>query len=138
MTNSPDRRFVVRIDGRQHLIPVEQLIVPSSSNLNWQSLNASHQMQVNHAYVLNSPTLLLLNLPITAQIGDRILLVGQGVGNWRITQNPNQQLRAGSVTTTIGITGRAESIDPSAQVEIVALSALLWQATIILGHLDLW
>jgi hypothetical protein len=110
----------------------------SSTSFTWQTLSASHQMQSNHAYVLDSPILLLLNLPINPAIGDRIRLIGQGAGGWRITQNADQQVQAGNVATSVGITGRIDSIEPSAQVEIVALSAERWCATTIYGHLDLW
>lgn len=67
------------------------------------------QLAVNQRYVTNSATLLSLNLPTVATVGDSIQVLGYGLGGWRVTQNDSQSIRYLSSNSTTGVTGNIET-----------------------------
>lgn len=65
----------------------------------------SETMKPGFTYVANNAALVTLNLPASAQIGDKIRIVGKGAGLFKIGQAASQQVRHLTSDTTAGTGG---------------------------------
>lgn len=102
----------------------------------YEQVSAGGQMLSNHGYIVGAVTLTLLNLPVVASVGDRIIVVRDGPANWRITQGVGQQMRVGNMLTTPGITGCIESTDLGDEIEATCLSPNYWSVNIFNGNIE--
>lgn len=83
----------------------------------------SASMAVNDTYIANNASLVTLTLPATAAIGDVIKVRGKGAGGYSIAQNSSQQIIAGTVSTTIGVTGAASNTQQYDGVDLICIVA---------------
>jgi hypothetical protein len=65
----------------------------------------SQNMSVNTSYIANNASLVTLTLPVTAAVGDFLMLLGKGAGLYKIAQNASQVIRTGTTDTTVGVGG---------------------------------
>ena len=62
----------------------------------------SQQATVNASYIPNNASLVTITLPVTAAVGQRLSVVGNGAGGWRIAQNAGQTINKSGAATTTG------------------------------------
>lgn len=65
----------------------------------------SETMKPGFTYIANNAALVTLNLPASAQVGDRIRIIGKGAGLFKIGQAAGQQVRHLTSDTTAGAGG---------------------------------
>lgn len=101
----------------------------------WSLITGSGSLAKSNGYIVTSNALSLA-LPATAgsAVGDRIQLVLSGGTSWTITQAASQQIRVGSVTTTV-TTGTLVSTAQGDWIELVYQAAGLWIASIKSGNI---
>lgn len=69
----------------------------------------AQQATVNASYIPNNAGLVTITLPATASVGQRLAVVGNGAGGWRIAQNANQTINKSGAATTTGTSGTFSS-----------------------------
>lgn len=122
-------------NGSPKLVNVE--IPDILQPLRWQTISESVVAVPNTAYIIQSNLFTTLLLPETATLGDRIAVIDQGAGGWRIAQREGQQIVCGVNATESGITGRLDSIEPNSVAEIVFVGSNTWRLTAAYGNLDI-
>ncbi len=70
---------------------------------------ATQQAVGNASYIPNNASLVTITLPATAAVGQRLAVVGNGAGGWRIAQNAGQQINKSATATTAGTGGSLSS-----------------------------
>lgn len=104
--------------------------------LAWSNIGASGNLVVNTGVNCTAGAALSLALPAASTVGDVIRVVLDGSTSWTITQAANQQIRIGSVTTTLGAGGSLASTAQGDAIELVCKTAnLIWTATSLIGNL---
>ena len=58
-------------------------------------------------------------LPLTANVGDTISIIGQGAGFWKIAQNAGQNILFNAAATTVGVTGSITSTQVANTIDLV-------------------
>ena len=90
----------------------------------WNEITGTTQtMAVESGYIANNAALVTLTLPSTASIGDSVAVAGKGAGGWKIAQNAGQVIRAGSSSTTVGVTGYLQSTNQYDSIELLCITA---------------
>lgn len=101
--------------------------VPSfqaNTSLSWSVITIDQTAAVNNGYIANKASTLVLALPATAAIGDRIRVTGINTAlGWQIIQAAGQQIFFGTSSTTLGATGTLTSSATRDSVEIVCVVA---------------
>ena len=69
----------------------------------------TQQAVANAAYIPNNASLVTITLPATSTVGQRLAVVGNGAGGWRIAQNAGQQINKSATPTTAGTGGSLSS-----------------------------
>ena len=69
----------------------------------------AQQANVNASYIPNNASLVTITLPATAAVGQRLSVVGNGAGGWRIAQNAGQTINKSGAATTTGTGGSLSS-----------------------------
>jgi hypothetical protein len=96
----------------------------SGSGYSWTEVTGTSQsMAVNNGYIANNVALVTLTLPITASIGDTVILQGKGAGLFKIAQNSGQTIRFGNVSTTTGVGGSLTAISQYNSIELLCITA---------------
>lgn len=109
----------------------------SSGNGAWvDQTTASVTMAVNTGYTSDAgASLITFTLPTTSAIGDYVEIVYKGSGGWTIAQGSGQQIRYGSVTTTL-TTGTLSSNTAGDCVRLRCSTAnTLWTVVSVIGNL---
>lgn len=83
-------------------------VVPSSE-APFNVINTSVDMVSGSTYQANNSSLVILTLPLTSKLGDRINITGFGLGGWTIQQNSGQNIQIGNTSSTIGVGGSVSS-----------------------------
>lgn len=78
---------------------------------------------------------LTLALPAAPTLGDTLKVSLDGATSWQITQSAGQQIRLGSSTTTVGVTGSLTSTAQGDSIEFVARTANLWVVQHVVGNI---
>lgn len=95
----------------------------------WSDIGASGALVVNQGFIANAGAALSFSLPATSAVGDVIALALDGATSWVISQGANQQIRMGSITTTLGVGGSLASTSQGDSITLVCKTAnLLWTA----------
>ncbi len=76
---------------------------------------------VNTGYVIGNASSTTVTLPVTAAIGDRISIVGNGTAGWVLTANTGQTIKIGSSTTSSA--GSLASTSQYDQIEVCCVVA---------------
>jgi hypothetical protein len=80
-------------------------------------------MSPSNSYISNLGTLVTFTLPLTAQVGQIIQVVGYGAGGWIIDQNAGQTIHSTTANTTTGTGGSLASTNRYNCVEIMCTVA---------------
>jgi len=97
------------------------------NNFEWYTITGTSQVMVsNNGYFANNAALVSLQLPLTANVGDKISILAQNTGLWRITQDAGQKIYIGNVSSTTGVTGYVEA---SGQYDSVTLVCMIANTT---------
>lgn len=86
-------------------------------------IGTSKQLVPQWGYVANNAAQVSLNLPVRVDFGTRMVIVGRGLGGWKITQNAGQQIIFGIRSTTAGASGYLENTERYDTLEIICVSA---------------
>ena len=82
------------------------ITISSSGATLWTEVTGTSQsMAVNNGYIANNAALVTCTLPVTAAIGEFIIVNGKGAGLFKIGQNASQVIRTGTTDTTTGTGG---------------------------------
>lgn len=65
----------------------------------------------HHGYINTNAGLTTFTLPLLADIGDVIEIIGEGAGQWIIAQNAGQNIQFANVSTTPGVGGSVAASD---------------------------
>jgi len=85
------------------------ITIASTGSETWTEVTGTTQaMTANNGYVANNAAQVVLTLPATAAIGDKIKVVGKGAGLYRIAQNAGQTIHFGGLSSTTGAAGYLE------------------------------
>jgi hypothetical protein len=96
----------------------------------------SATMAQNNGYIANNAALVTLTLPVVAQAGSIIEVIGQGAGGWKIAQNSGQQINYDASQTTLGVGGSLASTVRYNCVKLrCVLDDLLWTVVNSQGNL---
>lgn len=79
--------------------------VGSGFNVTWYTVTVSTAMATSSGYIANGGALVALTLPVTASVGDALMIAGRGAGLWSIAQAASQVVHFGNVSTTTGVGG---------------------------------
>ena len=81
-----------------------------AGSANYDLVNGTTQQAAGNAsYIPNNASLVTITLPATAAVGQRLSVVGNGAGGWRIAQNAGQQINKSATATTTGTGGSLSS-----------------------------
>lgn len=110
--------------------------IKANISLSSEITSALHQGESNYCYVCNNDTSRVsIVLPTTSAVGDKIELIGAGLGGWGIDQNDGQTVRIGDVVTTPGSGGHIRS---GTQFECITIRCLVanlhWIAVSVVGN----
>ncbi len=73
-------------------------------------VNGTTQQATGSAsYIPNNAALVTITLPATSSVGQRLTVVGNGAGGWRIAQNAGQQINKSATATSVGTGGSLSS-----------------------------
>lgn len=96
------------------------------------------QLTPNSMVVMNYPVPSDLTLPLTANVGESIEIVGGVAGGWRILQNTGQQIFVGDRDSTMGVSGYVESTHYGDCIKLVCISQNVgWRAVTSTGNLNI-
>lgn len=92
---------------------------------------------INSEYICQNAGLTTITLPVTAQVGQRIRILGTTAGGFKVIPNPGQQIRFGISLSTLN-TGYVQSYDPGDEITLVCVTADTgWQISQSLGNLEI-
>jgi hypothetical protein len=66
---------------------------------------AAIDMVPNNGYINTNAGLTLFTLPVNANVGDELDIVGEGAAGWALAQNAGQNIQFGNLSTAVGIGG---------------------------------
>lgn len=102
---------------------VKAYVDSSVFGFSWTEVVSVFEMMLpDRGYVANNALQVVLVLPVTASIGDRIMVQGKGAGGWRISQNAGQIIHFGSSDTTLGVGGFILSTHQYDSVQLVCIT----------------
>lgn len=117
-------------------------ISANGAGFSWHTISASQALAAENGYICISPGgALSLALPATSNVGDAIKVVLDGATSWQITQAAGQQIRVGSLTTTLGAGGSVQTTAQGDSIEIVCRAvgvapASTWTTLNFVGSLN--
>ena len=111
-------------------------IATTAIHVTWSNISASGNLVVNTGVNCTGGAALSLALPATSAVGDIIEIALDGSTSWTVTQAANQQIRVGSVTSTLGVGGTIASTAQGDSIKLVCKTAnLVWTAVSMIGNL---
>jgi|SRR6185503_8365464 len=107
----------------------------TTSGLNWTTVTAvSTSAVINSGYITDRTiTPVTIELPLTFNIGDRVLIMGLGAAGWSLVANTGQTIKFGSFSTSVA--GSINSDIQYGNIEVKGLVAnTTWQVTSVFGN----
>lgn len=102
----------------------------SGTGYTWNTITSADnvkQILVENAYITSGVSQCVLLLPLTANVGDSFIVTGLS-SLFQITQNANQSIIFGMLTTTTGVGGSITSTGAGDHVTIVCVvTNLIWK-----------
>lgn len=102
----------------------------SATGYTWNTITSATnpiQIVVENAYITAGVSPCLLTLPLTANVGDSFIVTGLS-SLFQITQNANQNIIFGMLTTTTGVSGSITSTGSGDHVTVVCMQTnLVWK-----------
>lgn len=96
----------------------------TGSGIGWTEVTGTTQaMTADNGYVANNGAVVVFTLPATAAFGTVLNVVGKGSGGWRVDQNSGQNIRVGSVSSTVGAGGSVASTNRYDSFELLCTTA---------------
>ncbi len=112
----PDGSFNINIVGGSGVVVTgnpgtNTLTVDAvAAGLAWtRVVGTTVSMAVDNGYIPTNVALTTLTLPLTANVGDVMEIIGEGAGGWIVAQNAGQSIQFGNVLTTVGVGGSISS-----------------------------
>lgn len=102
--------------------------------LNTIVLTQSSTATKGNIYYANSLSIISLQLPTSAALGDTFELINSGAGTVRVTQGAGQFVTVGDLSTTTGATGRIDSTTQGDWLEFRYLDR--WYCTVKNGFIE--
>lgn len=100
-------------------IDTQDTALASKQNaLTWVTVISDITLQNNSGYIVNGLGVRILTLPLTAEVGSEIEILGNSAPNWRIVVNAGQIIKMGKASTTV-------SIESSDQYDTVKLRCIV-------------
>lgn len=99
----------------------------SGTGYTWNTITSANNIQqivAENAYITAGVAQCVLVLPLTASVGDSFIVTGL-TSLFQITQNANQSIIFGMLTTTAGATGSITSTGAGDHVTVVCVSTNL-------------
>ena len=85
-----------------------QGVAPSS--FTWTTItDLTKDMEVLNGYIPNNAALITFTLPLTAEVGSEIKVMGLGAGGFKVEQNASQTITHLDKASTVGVTGYVAS-----------------------------
>lgn len=113
-------------------------ISATTGGLSWiDAINASYTLAIQTGYVTDRGGGVTYTLPATANLGDKIKIVGF-TGLWTVAQNANQSIGLGSSTTSVGVGGSLAATDAGDCIELVCIVSgtnTKWRVTSVVGNI---
>lgn len=88
-------------------------------------------------YLSDNAVTVVFTLPVSTTVGDYFRIAGVQ-GSWSVSQNANQQIKFGSSSTTIGLTGSLASTNSGDCIELVATNtgaSSVWRVISSIGNI---
>lgn len=125
----------VQVDGTS-------IVINSSNQLStlgtWIDVTAGARAVANgEKYLSDNAVSVAFTLPASSNIGDYFRIAGVQ-GSWTLAQNANQQIKFGSSSTTVGITGSLASTNAGDCIELVATNtsaSSVWRVISSIGNI---
>jgi hypothetical protein len=95
----------------------------SSGLATFVTTGTTQQMLSGRAYISSNAALSTFTLPLTANVGDSIEIIGQGAGFWTIHQNAGQNIVFNAATTTTGTGGSITSTQAGNTIDLTCTVA---------------
>ncbi len=117
----------VSIEGRHNVVVEQQTATPNNFEMRlyspyWFEVTgisvSAANARPNFGYITNNGSLVTVNLPTTAAVGQTFHICGKGTGGWQIAQSAGQQIHFGTLDTTSGATGH---LDSTSQYDAITL-----------------
>lgn len=106
--------------------------------LSWTAKGASDALVPNNAFYCNAGAALSFSLPAVSTTGSIVALTLDGSTSWTITQAANQQIRFGSLETTLGAGGSLASTAQGDTVYLLCVVAnLRWVVVSSVGNITM-
>lgn len=124
------------ISGGAGALPIWTTLTGS---LIWSVETVNLTMVVNHGYIANKGTTLVLTLPATAAVGSIIEITGINVATgWQVAQAAGQQIFFGTSSTTLGATGTLTSTAIRDSIKIVCVVVdTTWNVISSIGNITI-
>lgn len=98
-------------------------VISAPGILQWSEVTGPTTATPNNGYVANNSSTVPITLPVLANFGDIIRIVGKGAGGWSLLQNAGQAIHFGDDTTTVGVGGSVASQNSFDCIELVCTTA---------------
>lgn len=96
---------------------------------------SSVTLAVNTRYYINRPSLVMLEMPETANVGDRIEIINMSTA-WQIAQQPGMNIRLYNKISSTGAAGYLASSNVGEAITLECLTASdLWFASTVIGNI---
>ncbi len=108
-----------------------------SASFAWSVETANLNMVVNHGYICNKASALVLTLPTTSVVGSIIEVTGINTAlGWQVAQNASQIIHFGTSNTTTGVAGSLASTAIRDSIKMVCVVAdLEWNVLSSIGNI---
>ena len=112
--------------------------VGTGFNVTWYTVTINTQMLTSSGYIPNAVAQISLTLPVTAAVGDALMVCGRGAGGWDIAQAAGQTIHFGNVSTTTGAGGSITATDRrDTMIMICTVANLEWTVMSSQGSLTI-
>ena len=106
--------------------------------LSWTTKGASTPLVSNNAFICNAGAALSFSLPAISSLGSVVALTLDGSTSWSITQGAGQQIRMGSLETTLGAGGSITSTAQGDTIYLLCVTAnTRWVVVSLIGNLTI-
>ena len=115
------------------------LVISYSGFVAWsREAGAAVALLDDHGYINTNVGLTTFTLPVTAELGTTITIVGESAAGWTIAQNAGQSIQYGNISSTVGVGGSVASSNRYDTIYIVCRVAdVTWSVTSSIGVLNI-
>ncbi len=115
------------------------LAVTPGAGFTWANTTVDASIVIDNGYIANKAGLLTMTLPAAPALGDTFSITNLNTAaGWLVAQNANQQIRMGTSTTAVGVTGSLAATalgDTITCVCTVAGASARWQVISSMGNI---